>query len=165
MRIHTKKREYDLSVLNKPIKDHSKWLYLSILILLVVVWYNVPPMLVKEYRTVPQIIHDPIIEQFDPAELANVELTNTHLYKVTGFSSVECHTTWCNAHRGEPRGSQVALNAKYGSYSQVYLPKYDKTYDVIGTTDEFTDLDIWFGDDQEAAFEFGAQYLDVTLIK
>lgn len=82
---------------------------------------------------------------------------------VTGFSSVECHTTWCNAHRGLPRGSQVALNAKYHA-SKVYLPEYDRTYDVIGTTDQHTDLDIWFGDNQQEALKFGSQYLQVELI-
>lgn len=96
------------------------------------------------------------------AEIAP-DASESPVMHVTGFSSVECHTTWCNAHRGEPRGSQVALNAKYHA-SQVYLPKYDHTYDVIGTTDENTDIDIWFGDDHATALEFGRQYLEVTLI-
>lgn len=68
--------------------------------------------------------------------------------RVTGFSSVECKTTWCRAHAGEPRGLRAAVNSKYGKVKRVYIPVFDKFYDVIGTTDYKTDVDIWFGDNQ-----------------
>lgn len=88
----------------------------------------------------------------------------TTTYKVTGFSSHECNTTWCNAHEGEPRGKKIAVNKKFGNVKQVYLPKYDKTYDVIGTTDWKTELDIWFGDEYDNALQFGVQYLEADLL-
>jgi hypothetical protein len=90
---------------------------------------------------------------------------NSYKMRVTGFSSVECHTTWCKANAGQPRGQKIALNAKYGKVSKVYIAAYDKTYDVIGTTDQNTDADVWFGDDQQTALEHGAKNLLVTLIK
>lgn len=95
-----------------------------------------------------------------------IEPENSHLMHVTGFSSVECHTKWCRTHAGQPRGKQVALNfKKFGTgWSKVYVPAYDKTYAVIGATDEKTDLDIWFGDDQETALTVNTRIL-VNLLK
>ena len=100
----------------------------------------------------------PILEQIELPE-------NSHQMQITGFSSHECKTTWCRANAGKPRNLQVALNPKYGKYSKVYIPVYNKTYDVIGTTDTYTDLDIWFGDDYQSALEFGSKNLLVYLIK
>ena len=90
---------------------------------------------------------------------------NGHSMHVTGFSSVECKTTWCKANAGKPRGNQVALNPKFGKgWTKVYIPAFDKFYTVIGTTDEKTDLDIWFGDDQGTAKTINTTLL-VNLIK
>jgi len=100
---------------------------------------------------------------YDP-NIASLAVVEYDKYRVTGFSSVECKTTWCNANAGEPRGQKVALNSKYGKVKQIYIPKYDKTYEVIGTTDYKTDLDIWFGDDYKTALEQGLQYLDLEFI-
>jgi len=103
---------------------------------------------------------------FDPCGLEVVECDDNLIeVKVTGFSSVECKTIWCKANTGLPRGQKVALNSKYGNINQVYIQKYDKTYDVIGTTDYKTDLDIWFGDDYQTALEQNTQYLKIKLIK
>jgi len=85
--------------------------------------------------------------------------------KSTAFSSVECKTVWCRANAGKPRGSKVALNVRFGKAKAVFVPAFGKTYEVIGTTDHLTDLDFWLGDDQAAALEHGAQYLDVKIIR
>lgn len=87
------------------------------------------------------------------------------LVKVTGFSSHECHTTWCNAHAGEPRGQRVAVHKKFGRVARVYIPTFDKTYDVIGTTDLNTEIDIWFGDEYANALDFGAKQLLVHFLE
>jgi hypothetical protein len=85
------------------------------------------------------------------------------IMKVTGFSDIECGSAWCNRH--EPKDGQVALNyAKYGRHDKVYIPAYDKTYRVVGNTDGKTDLDIWFGDDQQAAKQFGVKSLRVIIL-
>jgi hypothetical protein len=81
------------------------------------------------------------------------------IVKVTAFSSHECKTTWCRAHAGEPRGQRVAVNAKFGKVSRVYIPVYEKWYDVIGTTDYKTDVDVWFGDEYANALDFGSKNL------
>lgn len=87
------------------------------------------------------------------------------MMKTTAFSSVECGTTWCRANAGQPSGRKVALNAKYGKAQYIYVPKFDKTYEVIGTTDQHTDLDFWFGADQQSAKDHGVQYLEVNIIR
>lgn len=85
------------------------------------------------------------------------------LASVTAFSDVECGSDWCDRH--EPKDGQVALNySKFGRVSKVYVPAFDKTYRVVGTTDGKSDLDIWFGEDQEAALEFGRKTLLINLI-
>lgn len=85
---------------------------------------------------------------------------------VTCFSSVECHSNWCNAHRGEPRGQQAAIATGLGSYSQIYIPAYDKYYHVIqGAPATGTDVDIWFGDDHDGARQCGDPTLLVYFIK
>ena len=90
---------------------------------------------------------------------------NSYQLEMTGFSSCECKTTWCRANAGKPRDQQVALNPRYGEWSEVYIPVYGKTYKVIGTTDNNTDLDIWFGDECQLAKDFGRKTLLVHLIK
>jgi hypothetical protein len=84
--------------------------------------------------------------------------------EVTAFSSFECRTSWCQANAGKPRGRQVALNPRFGRPSKVYVPAFEKTYDVIGTTDSNTDLDIWFGDDHDTAKAFGRKTLLINLL-
>jgi hypothetical protein len=96
--------------------------------------------------------------------ITNAVVPKGTLARVTGFSSVECHTTWCQANKGLPRGNKVAVNAKYGKVKRVYIGAFDKYYDVIGTTDYKTDVDIWFGDDQQSAKELGFKELTVNLI-
>ena len=90
---------------------------------------------------------------------------NGYQMNITGFSSHECHTVWCRANAGKPRGNQVALNPKYGNVEKIYIPVYDKEYEVIGTTDQYTDLDIWFGSCYDCAKEFGRKNLLVYLIE
>lgn len=81
-----------------------------------------------------------------------------YLATVTAFSDIECGSAWFERH--EPKDDQVALNfAKYGRHDNVYVPAFDKTYRVVGSTDGKTDLDIWFGPDQEAALDFGVEEL------
>jgi hypothetical protein len=58
----------------------------------------------------------------------------------------------------------VAVNAKFGKVKKVYIPAFDKYYQVIGTTDYKTDVDIWFGDDQQSALKLGFKELTVNLI-
>jgi hypothetical protein len=93
-------------------------------------------------------------------EVASITITA----KVTGFSGIECQTTWCKANKDLPRGQKVALNSKFGKAKQVYIEKFDKYYDVIGTTDYKTDVDIWFGSDKDSASRIGSQYLTIRLI-
>lgn len=104
-----------------------------------------------------------------------MEPKNGHTMHVTGFSSVECRTHWCQKEKGQPRGYRVALNAKYGTqWSKVYVPAYGRYYDIAKdcgvrenlscTTDEKTSLDIWFGDDHETALTINTNVL-VYLIK
>lgn len=81
---------------------------------------------------------------------------------VTSFSSKECRTPWCNAHRGQGRTYVAAVNAKFGKPKQIYIAAYDRTYEVIGTTDSHTDIDLWFGDDYEGAIDFGSKQLLTT---
>ena len=109
--------------------------------------------------------HAHAIESVQTSRIDDLLLRDAFLLDETAFSSVECKTPWCRTHTGEPREKRVALNAKYGTWSKVYIPVYDKTYDVIGTTDSKTDLDIWFGDDQETAFDFGRKTLLIKLLK
>ena len=102
----------------------------------------------------------------DICGLDSVDCEGYVTMKTTSFSSVECKTTWCQANAGLPRGNKVALNySKFGRYSKVYVPKYDRTYEVIGSTDSKTDLDFWNADNQQAALAHGTQYLQVELIK
>lgn len=84
--------------------------------------------------------------------------------KSTAFSSVECHTVWCR-NNPERVGHQVALNAKYGKAKQVYIPQYGKAYEVIGTTDYKTDMDIYYGTNGQGALEYGVRYVDIKVIK
>ena len=101
----------------------------------------------------------------DICGLDSVDCEGYVTMKTTSFSSVECKTTWCQANAGLPRGNKVALNYKYGKYSKLYILKYNKTYDIIGTTDQNTDVDIWWGDDYESDKKFGVEYLNIKLIK
>jgi hypothetical protein len=89
---------------------------------------------------------------------------NSYNMKITAFSSFECKTNWC-INNPELNGHQVALNKKFGKWSKVYIPAFDKTYEVIGTTDYKTDLDIYFGSDYQGACQFGTKTLLVNLIK
>lgn len=90
----------------------------------------------------------------------------TVLVKATSFSSVECGSRWCRENP-ERTGHQIALNAKYGKASQVYIEDFDKTYDVIqgAPSASNTDIDIYAGSDQQVAKEFGVQYLQIKIIK
>jgi hypothetical protein len=108
----------------------------------------------------------PVSEYYNFCENNNVACNELMNVKTTGFSSVECRTTWCQAHAGEPRGLRVALNKKkFGAVRQVYVPEWNETYDVIGTTDSKTDMDIWYGDEYENALIHGKQWVDIILIK
>lgn len=102
---------------------------------------------------------------------------DSQIMHVTAFSSVECHSGWCNAHRGKGRlingKPVVAINvSKFGSqWSKVYIPVYGKTYDIARYNDNGapatasgTDIDIWFGDDYEGALKINTNVL-VYLIK
>lgn len=88
------------------------------------------------------------------------------LMHVTGFSSVECHTSWCKANAGKPRRNLAAINGKYGNVTKVYIAAYDKTYSTVDPdtgkilrTDDNTDLDIWFGDDHDTALTVNTRIL------
>lgn len=102
---------------------------------------------------------------------------DSQIMHVTAFSSVECHSGWCNDHRGKGRlingKPVVAINvSKFGSqWSKVYIPVYGKTYDIARYNDNGapatasgTDIDIWFGDDHEGALKINTNVL-VYLIK
>ena len=90
--------------------------------------------------------------------------------RITAFSS-ECPTRWCLTNLGKSRDTDndglndVALNAKYGKWSKIYIPAYGKYYSVIGTTDQYTDVDVWYDTDYQSAKEFGSKNLLVYLIK
>jgi hypothetical protein len=84
--------------------------------------------------------------------------------RVTWFSSAECQTSWCQANAGRPRGRRVALNPKFGHASKVYVPAWGKTYDVIGTTDANTDLDVWCEGDEACQQSVGSRTLLINLI-
>ena len=106
-------------------------------------------------------------EQFTDIDFIGIpyiEETGSNAIKITAFSSGECHTTWCKANP-ERNGHQIALNARFGKYSKVYIPAFGKTYDVIGTTDQNTDADIYYGSNYEGALQFGVKHLEVELIK
>ncbi len=96
---------------------------------------------------------------------------NAYQMEITGFSTGECRTDFCikNATSGRDTNNDglndVALNAKYGKWSKIYIPTYDKYYSVIGTTDSRTDCDLWFSDQYEQAKEFGRKNLMVVLVK
>lgn len=112
---------------------------------------------------------EPVLITEDTVGNFNVSITSeapgSPLTHVTGFSSVECHSAWCNAHRGEGRTYVVAvakwIHEKYAP-TTMYLPKYDRTYEVLPPQYHATgtSIDMWFGDDREAALEFGSQYLE-----
>lgn len=136
-----------------------------------IVWMATPAITLTA-QSIPQVVYQSsalveAAETVDPdiCGLSNVECDDYITAKVTGFSSIECKTEWCQANAGKPRGHKVALNKKFGSVKQVYIPMYDKTYDVIGTTDYKTDLDIWFGDDHQTALEQSTKYLEIKLIR
>lgn len=80
--------------------------------------------------------------------------------KITAFSPIECKTTFCRTH--EIKGNQIALNAKFGKVNQVYVKELDKKFDVIGTTDQKTDADIFM--DYESAKQFGVHYYHITIL-
>lgn len=113
-------------------------------------------------------IMEKVVEKMEPK--------NGHLMQVTGFSSVECGSGWCQAHKGNRKvGDQyvAAINtAKYGSgWTKAYVPAYDRTYLLARYNDNGalatatgTDLDIWFGDDQTTALTVNTKVL-VYLIK
>jgi hypothetical protein len=91
--------------------------------------------------------------------------TEGYLARVTWFSSHECGTTFCRANAGKPRGHKAALNfAKYGRHSKVYVATWDVTYDVIGSTDSKTDLDIWCEGDEACQEQVGSRTLRINLI-
>lgn len=87
------------------------------------------------------------------------------LARVTWFSSTECHTTWCRANAGEPRGHKVALNPRFGKATKVYIPAFDQTYDVIGSTDQNTDVDVWCELDDACQTQVAARTLLINVIK
>lgn len=110
-------------------------------------------------------IHPAQAKQGDDVKEVTAPISGAKGYtmRVTGFSDVECGSNWCNKH--EPKDGQVALNfKKYGRHDKVFIPAFDKTYRVVGTTDGLTDLDIWFGQDQQAALDFGSKQLLVNIL-
>lgn len=100
--------------------------------------------------------------------------TGPYWVTATAFSSVECHTAWCEANAGKQAGHQVALSSGFGNRGEicqviVYRPDLSdypngQIYDVIGYTDPNTQLDFWFGDDHQGAVNFGRQDVRVDLV-
>ena len=92
--------------------------------------------------------------------------SKSKIVTVTGFSSVECRTTWCSSNKGKPRQYVVAVNAKYGKVKRVYIYAYDRYYDVIQgcPSAQNTDVDIWFGDSHDDAMKQGNKPLEVAFI-
>jgi hypothetical protein len=127
-----------------------------------VVWLALPSITLQT-RPIPEVNFTQTSDEIDFTGIPYMTNNDEYTLKVTGFSSVECQTTWCNANP-ERVGHQVALNAKYGKVKAVRIPTYNKTYQVIGTTDYKTDLDIYFGSDYNGALAQGTQYLQVELI-
>lgn len=124
---------------------------------------------ITQTKTVVETVKEKIVEKLEP--------DNGQLMRVTGFSSVECHSGWCTDHKGKGRyvnGEPVAaINvSKFGSdWKKVYIPAYDKYYTLARYNDTGdlatatgTDLDIWFGDDQETALTVNTRIM-VYLIK
>lgn len=159
--------------INKKIKWYYSVSWIISIMAFAIIWIGIPsitmevanPVSVDHFVQVDNMVVDNQELDQDICGMNNVECDGYITMKTTSFSSVECNTNWCNANAGLPRGNKVALNSKYGKYSQVYVPKYNRTYEVIGTTDYKTDLDFWNGDNHRAALEHGTQYLKIQLIK
>lgn len=110
-------------------------------------------------KTSVQAVSSPTIE-------ATGVLTPKDSYQMhaTAFSSSECHTTFCLTQVGKPRQYVVALNKKFGKSKKVFVPAYQQYYEVIGTTNQNTDID-FFMDSLEAAKEFGSKNLLVNILR
>ena len=96
--------------------------------------------------------------------------SSSYSVSVTCFSSVECKSAFCQRNAGKPRGLRVAVdqsNPYFGQhkFSKVYIPAYDKTYEIVPETATGTDLDIWMGDDYDSAKRCGYPTLTVNFIK
>lgn len=90
--------------------------------------------------------------------------TRGQVVNVSAFSAVECRTVFCRDNADKPRGQQVAVNKRFGKVSKVYIAAFDKFYTVIGSTDQNTDVDIWFASDYQGAKQFGYKQLRVNFI-
>jgi hypothetical protein len=89
---------------------------------------------------------------------------NSYHAKTTWFGA-ECHTKWCEANKDKPRGRKVALNAKYGHATKVVIPAFgDEPYEVIGTTDHLTDVDVWCLSDEVCQKQVNSQTQLINLI-
>jgi len=124
-------------------------------------------------ETVQDITLSPIAPAVQPqpartthpaAVTAPISGAKGYLAHVTWFSSLDCKTTWCQANAGKPRGQQVAISPRFGHVSKVYVPVWNRTYTVIGSTDGKTDLDVWCEADAACQQSVGARTLLINLI-
>lgn len=115
-------------------------------------------------KTPPPLVQpkDAIVEPFVPE--------NAYHATVSCFSSVECHSAFCKREAGKPRGLRAAINqssTEFGGhqFSRVYIPAYDKEYEIVPETATGTDIDIWYGSDYNGAVACGRHTLLVNFIK
>lgn len=118
-------------------------------------------------RTV-QVTGTSLVPIEQPSEQTPEQTTKGSIATIGAFSDRECGSAWCNRH--EPKDNQIALNyRKYGQAKEVYIPAFDKTYRVVGNTysenGNHLDAEIWFGNDRQAALNFGIKQLRIVIIK
>jgi hypothetical protein len=91
--------------------------------------------------------------------------------RVTAFSSVEfCATGYakrvypnCNGKTFPERTAAIRSEWLKNGVTSVYIPVLDKSYRVIGKTDGNTDIDIWAGNDSQAALAISYKSTDIVL--
>lgn len=87
------------------------------------------------------------------------------IYEVTAFTSTECGTKFCREHAGREREYLAAIRKDLLPASKIYIPAFDRYYDVIpGAPASGTDIDLFMADYQEA-LDFGRKSLLVYIIK
>lgn len=138
---------------------HAYWVLLLITLTVITVFWA----LRLGYTTEQVIESVPVVKAGEPPVEVETKEEGT-LIEIGAFSDVECGSKWCNRH--EPKDGQIALNKrKWPHATQVCISYYDKCYRVVGTTyndknpDNSLDAEIWFGQDQQAALNFGLKKL------
>ena len=156
-------------------KTKDQLYLLLILTIIASLWlYSASISLAEDLEAVTDTIIKPVLmdEGANQHSLINQnEIGEGQIVKVTAFSAQEycavpiIKQRFPNCNGNTFPESSIALNKKFGTqWTHIYIPKLNKQFKIIGTTDYKTDADIWFGANYQNAKEFGVQYLEINLL-